>query len=246
MDVLFWILLAVILDSLLGLIGVFSLFIKEKTLQKILLPLVSFASGALLAGGFYHLFLESVEKIGIFQAINYLLSGFIVFYLMERILRWHHCHEIKCKVHPFSYLILFGDGIHNIIDGIVIAASFLVNISFGIITTILIIAHEVPQELGNFATAVYGGMKKKKAILFTFIAQATCIIGGLLGYYSLSNLQWIISYILPFAAGGFIYISTSDLIPELHKEVETKKSILSFILFLIGIFFLLSIKMIEV
>ncbi|MGC9150051.1 MAG: ZIP family metal transporter [Candidatus Micrarchaeia archaeon] len=242
MDVIFWVLLAVVIDSLVGLIGVFSLFVKEKTLQKLLLHLVSFASGALLAGGFYHLFLESVEKIGVFQAINYLLAGFIIFYLIEKILRWHHCHKIKCKVHPFSYLILLGDGIHNVTDGIVIAASFLVNINFGIITTLLIIAHEVPQELGNFATAVYGGIKKKKAILFTFLAQVTCVIGGLFGYYFLNSLQWLIGYILSFTAGGFIYISTSDLIPQLHEEVKTKKSILSFFLFLIGIFFLLLIK----
>jgi len=244
MDVLVWIISALILDSLIGLVGVFSLFIKRKTLDKLVFPLVSFAAGALFGGGLYHLFAEGLEKIGTIQAINWLVIGFIIFFILERILKWHHCHEIECKVHPFSYLIFVGDAIHNIIDGLVIASTFLVDIGLGILTTFLIIAHEVPQELGNFATAIYGGMKRNRAIIFTFLSQITCIVGGLFGYYFL--FKEILLPLLPFAAGGFIYIAASDLIPELHKEPNIKKSIISFILFLIGLAFIIGVKFLEV
>jgi zinc and cadmium transporter len=106
MDVLFWIISALILDSLIGLVGVFSLFIKRKTIDKVVFPLVSFAAGALFGGGLYHLFAEGLEEIGTLQAINWLVIGFITFFILERILKWHHCHELECKVHPFSYLLL--------------------------------------------------------------------------------------------------------------------------------------------
>jgi zinc and cadmium transporter len=244
MDVLIWILSALILDSLIGLVGAFSLFIKRKTLEKIVFPLVSFAAGVLFGGGLYHLFTEGLEEIGAMRAINWFVFGFILFFILERVLKWHHCHKLECEVHPFSYLIFIGDAIHNIVDGLVIASTFLVDIRLGILTTFLIIAHEVPQELGNFATAIYGGMKRNKAIIFTFLSQITCIVGGLSGYYFLSKEMLL--PLLPFAAGGFIYIAASDLIPELHKEPNIKKSIISFILFLIGLAFIIGVKFLEV
>jgi zinc and cadmium transporter len=236
--------LALVLDSLIGLVGVFSLFIKRKTLEKTIFPLVSFAAGALFGGGLYHLFAESLEEMNFLQAINWFIFGFVLFFVLERILKWRHCHKLECKVHPFSYLIFVGDTIHNIVDGLVIVSTFLIDIKLGILTMFLIIAHEVPQELGNFATAIYGGMKRSKAIIFTFLSQITCIIGGLFGYYSLSKEMLL--PLLPFAAGGFIYISASDLIPELHKESDIKKSIISFILFLISLTFIIGIKFLEV
>lgn len=239
-----WIISALVLDSLIGLIGVFSLFTKEKTLEKIVFPLVSFAAGSLFGGGLYHLFSEGLEEIGALQAINWFVFGFILFFILERILKWHHCHKLECKVHPFSYLIFIGDTIHNIIDGLIIASAFLVDIRLGILTTFLIITHEIPQELGNFATAIYGGIKRNRAIIFTFLSQATCIVGGLSGYYFLSKETLL--PLLPFAAGGFIYIAASDLIPELHKEPNIKKSIISFFLFLIGLAFIIGFKFLEI
>ncbi|MCX6799087.1 MAG: ZIP family metal transporter, partial [Candidatus Diapherotrites archaeon] len=167
--------------------------------------------------------------------------GFVVFFIIERILHWHHCHEGKCDVHPMSYLVLIGDGIHNFIDGLVIAASFIVGVPFGIITTLLIIGHEVPQELGNFGILVYGGFGRKKALLFSLMAQATCIIGGITGYFISSATSFSL-ILLPFAAGGFIYIGASDLIPELHKESNMQKAWLSFLLFIAGIAFMAGLK----
>lgn len=244
MDVLFLIILALVLNSMIGLIGIFSLFIRRKDLEKIIFPLVSFAAGTLFAGGMYHLFAESIEEIGVLLSINWFIFGFILFFVLERLLKWHHCHKLKCEIHPFSYLIFIGDAIHNIVDGLIIATTFLIDIKLGILTTFLIITHEVPQELGNFATAIYGGMRKNKAIIFTFLSQLTCIIGGLLGYYFLSKEMLL--PLLPFAAGGFIYIAASDLLPELHKELNIKKSIISFILFSVGLAFIVVMKLFSV
>ena len=241
MDTLILIILATIINSLVALVGIFSLWCRERTLKKIVFLLVAFSAGALLGGALLHLGVESLEMIDSSSVFLLMIIGFSVFFLMEKFLYWHHCHEGKCDVHPYTYLIIFGDGIHNFIDGLIIAASFLVNPAFGAVTTLMIISHEVPQELGDFGVLVHGGMKKKKALCYNFLSQMTCIAGGIIGYlfYCAEAFQ---AFLLPFAAGGFIYIAASDLIPELHKEMEKKRSILAFIFFVIGILFMLSIK----
>ncbi len=242
MDVLVWIILATVIDSLVALVGAFSLGISDKTLSKIIFILVSFSTGALLSGGLLHLTAESLEKLSVFNSFLLLIVGFSFFFLMEKFLYWHHCHKGKCEVHPYTTLILFGDGIHNFIDGLIIGVSFLVSVNFGLITTLMIITHEIPQELGDFGVLVYGGLKKKKAILYNFLSQVTCILGGILGYF-FSSIPEFIYPVLPFAAGGFIYISASDLIPELHKEIEVKRSVLSFAFFLAGIALMVGVKL---
>ena len=239
--VLEWILGATILDGLLGLAGIFSLWISRKNLQKILFILVAFSAGALLSGAFFHLLAESIRPLGATNAFVFVFVGFILFFIIERVLHWHHCHEGVCETHPVTYLILFGDGIHNFIDGLVIAASFLVSIEFGAITTILIIAHEIPQELGNFGVLVFGGFSRMKALMFSFISQLTCVAGGLIGFFFAAQSGFTV-FLLPFAAGGFIYIAASDLIPELHKETDTKKMLVSFAFFIAGIVFLYAAK----
>jgi len=244
MSTLLLILLATFINGLIALVGAFSFFIKEKLLQKLLMILVAFSAGALLAGGLFHLLAESIVMMDVNTAFIILLSGFSLFFIIERFLHWHHCHDGKCDVHTFTYLILIGDGVHNFIDGLVIAASFLVSAPFGVITTFLIIGHEIPQELGDFGALVYGGMKKKKALLFNFASQLTCVIGGVAGFF-ISGIQGFTSMLLPLAAGGFLYIAASDLIPELHKETDLRKAMLSFAFFLIGIAFIVSIKMLA-
>jgi len=241
MNTLAWILIATIIDGLIALVGIFSLFMKKKVFDRLIFGLVAFSAGALMAGGLFHLLLESLEKLKAVTALSYLMAGFILFFVLERVLKWHHCHEKNCKVHPMSSLILMGDGIHNFVDGLVIAASFLIGIPFGILTTTMIYMHEIPQELGNFGILVYSKMKKGKALLYNFLVQLTCILGGVLGYF-IRGVGGISTLLLPFAAGGFIYISASDLIPELHKEVNLKKSMEAFLLFLLGIGFMLATK----
>jgi zinc and cadmium transporter len=229
------------INGLVAFVGAFSLMMSTKMLKKILSILVALAAGVLLSGAFFHLLAESIEMIVPTTAFIYLMIGFIMFFLMERFLYWHHCHDGKCDVHPVSYLILFGDGVHNFIDGLVIAASFLVDIPFGIITTLLIIGHEIPQELGDFGVLVYSGFTKTRALFFNFISQLTAVLGGLIGFFFAGSLGF--SFLLPFAAGGFIYIAASDLIPELHKEASLKKSMFHFVFFLIGISLMLAIKL---
>jgi zinc and cadmium transporter len=245
MDVLIWILLATVVNGLVGLVGIFSLWMKDKLFNKLIMVLVAFSAGALLSGAFFHLLPEALEELPAMNVFAFLMAGFIMFFIVERFLHWHHCHHHggECKVHPVSYLILFGDGVHNLIDGIIIGVSFVVGVPFGIITTLLIIGHEIPQELGNFAVLVYGGFGKTKALIYSFISQLTCVIGGIAAYFFSRSIEGAVPLILPFAAGGFIYIAASDLIPELHKEPKLKKSLLSFGFFVVGIAFMLALKL---
>ncbi|MBN2043362.1 MAG: ZIP family metal transporter [Candidatus Aenigmarchaeota archaeon] len=243
LETLLFILMATLVNGLVGLVGVFTMGLKEKTLQKILIILVAFSAGALLSGAFFHMLAESMEALGSMAAFGYVLVGFILFFIMERFLHWHHCHEGHCDVHPVSHLILVGDSIHNFIDGLVIAASFLVSVPFGILTTLIIISHEIPQELGDFGVLIYGGFNKVRALGFNFLSQLTSVIGGIIGFFFLATPESV-GFLLPFAAGGFIYIAASDLIPELHKEESMKKSMFSFVFFIIGILFLLGIKIV--
>ncbi len=237
MDVFVWILLAAILDSLLGLIGVFSMFISQRKFQTLIGILVAFAAGAILAGGVGHLFVEGISHLGSKLSVHLFLFGFVSFFILERILHWHHCHKMKCEVHPVGYLILLGDGVHNIVDGLVIASTFLVSVPLGLLTTIMIMAHEIPQELGNYAVTVYSGFSKIKALLYNFLAQSTCLLGAILGYFLSSSFNYY--YLLPFAAGGFVYIAASDLVPMLHEEKDLKKSLISLGVMLLGIAFII-------
>jgi len=237
-----WILAATIVNSLVALVGALALACSRKTLDKVLYALVGFSAGTLLAGAFFHLIAESLEEMEAMQAFYLVFAGFILFFLIERFLHWHHCHEGKCDVHAFSYLILFGDAIHNFIDGLIIAASFMAGVGLGLVTTAMIIGHEVPQELGDFAVLIYGGIERKKALFYNLLSQMTSILGGLVGFF-LAMASGLTQYLLPFAAGGFIYIGASDLVPELHKQESIGKTAWAFLLFLAGIALMVGIKL---
>lgn len=241
--ILLWILLATFVNGIVGLVGVISFVFSRKTLNKIIILFVAFSAGALIAGAFFHLLPEALEKLSYGWSSGLLVLGFVIFFLIEKYL-WHHCHSMgECKKEhehkkPFTYLILFGDGIHNFIDGLIIAASFFVSVPFGIITTLLIISHEIPQELGDFAVLLYGGLRRSRALWYNFLSQIVCVLGGLIGYLSYAAYN-VSTYLLAFAAGGFIYIAASDLVPELHHEKNILKSIRIILFFLLGIGFIL-------
>jgi zinc and cadmium transporter len=244
MSTILWIIGATIIVSLLSLIGILTIAVNHKQLQKILLWLVGFSAGALMGGAFLHLIPEAIEKTSL-RAVGLLtLIGFSAFFVIERVLHWHHCHKYgdKCPVHMFTYMNLIGDGIHNFIDGLIIAASFIISIPLGIATTIAVITHELPQEIGDFGVLVYGGFSKIKALFYNFLTAITAVLGAIIGFLISSSVEGFIVGLLPFAAGGFIYIAASDLVPELHKEVNIKKAIISFLFFLIGISFMYGIK----
>lgn len=237
--VLFWILASTTLVSLISLVGIFTLSIKENLLYKILFCLIGFSAGALIGGAFLHILPECLENNKSTTVFSYLILGIIIFFLMERYLHWRHCHEEgACKIHAFTYLNLVGDGFHNFIDGMVIAASFMVSLKLGLVTTLAIILHEIPQELGDFAVLVYGGFSKKKALLLNFASALMAVIGAVTGYFIADIIGNFTNFILPFTAGGFIYIATSDLIPELHKENDLKRATAAFFAFLLGIAFM--------
>lgn len=230
-----YILLATFIVSLISFVGVVTLALKDKILNKILLILIGLSAGALMGGAFLHLLPEAVEKSKGLDVYLLVLVGFILFFLIEKVLHWRHCHKGECDVHTFRYMNLVGDSIHNFIDGLTMAASFVISIPLGIATTIAISAHEIPQEIGDFGVLVYGGFSKKKALFLNFIVALTAVLGGIVGYFISSNIENIVVYILPFAAGGFIYIAATDLIPEIRKELDIKKSMATIAVFIFGI-----------
>ena len=235
MKELIWILGATLIVSLISLIGILTISMKKSLFNEILVVLVGLSAGTLIGGAFLHLIPEALEASESGFVFMLILVGFSVFFLMEKLLKWHHCHKGECDVHTFTYMSLLGDGVHNFIDGLIIAASFMVSIPFGVVTTIAIIAHEVPQEMGDFAILIYGGFSKLKALLYNFLTSLSAILGALIGFFLSNYIGELTSALIPLAAGSFIYIAASDLIPELHKELKVKKSIASFILFIGGI-----------
>lgn len=221
--------------SLISLIGIFTLSLKDKLLKKILFVLIGFSAGALIGGAFLHILPEALEETKSMPVFYYLILGIALFFLLERYFYWRHCHEGVCDIHAFSYLNLVGDSLHNFIDGMVIAVSFTISLKLGAVTTLAIILHEIPQEIGDFAVLVYGGFSKQKALAYNFISALMAMIGALAGYFISDFALGFSGFILPFTAGGFIYIATSDLIPEIHKESDLRRSTAAFIAFLFGI-----------
>ena len=234
--------------ALISLVGIFTLSLSDNLLKKIVLFLVALSAGALFGGAIFHLipeFLFSPVLSNPHYAMVMLLLGYVLFFLVEKILHWRHCHKTgDCDIHTaesFGFMNVIGDSVHNFIDGLVIAAAFSTNIDLGISTTLAIALHELPQEIGDFGVLIHSGMEKKKALLLNFAAALTVVLGGIFGYF-LSGLDTqIVIFLLPFAAGGFLYISSSDLIPELRKEENLKKWTVSFIVFILGALLMLVI-----
>ena len=237
---LVYILVSIFIVSAISFVGIIFL-IKKNLVDKILFYLVSFAVGALLAGAFLHILPEAIEQNGDPHAIFiFVLLGIIIFYVLEKFIWWHHCHhtphhDCKREVKTVAYLNLIGDGLHNILDGVVIATTYLVSIPLGIITTLAVMAHEVPQEIGDFGILVFGGFSKFKALAWNFISGLTAFIGGLGVYFLASHFEGILVYLMGLSAGSFIYIAGVDLIPHLHEEKELKKSLIQFGCILDGI-----------
>ncbi len=243
---LLYILLAVIVVSLISLVGIFFFFMRTKTINRAIPVLVAFASGSMLGAAFLHMLPEALESYGTTTSASVVfpivIAGMLVFFMLERILYWHHCHAGVCEVHPFVYLNLVGDGIHNFVDGMVIAASFMINPALGVVATVAVIAHEVPQELGDFGILLFGGFSKRKALGFNFISATMAIIGAMTAYFYL-GMFGLSPLLIAFAAGGFIYIACVDLMPRLQKELDREKSVIQLFLFITGIAMIQGISM---
>lgn len=235
MEILVYIIITSFIISLGALVGIFTLALQTDKLAKILLFLVSLSAGALMGGAFIHLLPEAAEEIEGSVLFTIVLSSFIFFFFVEKLLHWRHCHKGECKVHTFGQMNLLGDAVHNFIDGLIIAATFLTDIRLGLISGLAVALHEIPQEIGDFGVLLYAGFEKRKALIANFLVALTVVAGGIIGYFLSFALESFIPYLLPFAAGGFIYIAASDLMPEIRKEVGFKKSLLSFGVFLVGV-----------
>ena len=241
MNTFLWIFLGGLLMSGIALVGSVTLIFREETLKKLLLPLVALSAGTLLGGALLHMIPASVDRLGNHLFIYiWILLGFVAFLVLEQFLHWHHCHRAPSEHRPLTYLILIADGIHNFIGGLAVAGAFLIDVKVGISTWIAAAAHEIPQELGDFGILVHGGWTKGSALLYNFISALTFLVGGLVAYGA--SMKADVTFLLPFAAGNFIYIAAADLVPEIKHEESARLNILHFLTFAVGIFLLLFVR----
>jgi zinc and cadmium transporter len=239
--------ISVMIVSLISLIGVFTLSVRRETLEKLLIYLVSLSTGTLLGDAFIHLIPEAYKNDNSVYPALYILSGVLTFFILEKYLHWRHCHHIASSEHPhpFSYVILIGDAVHNFIDGLIIAGSYLVSIPIGLATTIAVVFHEIPHEIGNFGSLIYGGFARAKALKFNFLTALTAIAGAVIVLLINFDTVNIARFLIPFAAGGFIYVASADLIPELHKDTNPKKSFWQLTTFILGIALMFTLLLFE-
>lgn len=229
---------SVFLISLVSLIGVLSLSLNRDRLARLTLFLVSLAVGGLFGDAFIHLLPESFQELGTNLSVSlYVISGILIFFVLEKFLRWRHCHIPTSEehMHPLATINLVGDAVHNLIDGMLVGASYMVSLPIGIATTLAVIMHEIPQEVGDFGVLIHAGLSVKKALALNFLSALTAMLGVILAIVMGSEIEGFSLSLLPIAAGGFLYIAGSDLIPELHHEVKVSRSLLQFVMILLGV-----------
>jgi len=231
--------------SLGALVGVWTMAMNKERLNRILLFLVSLSAGALMGGAFLHLLPEALELLESERVFLTVLIAFMGFFLIEKGLHWHHCHKKNCEEHRLGQMNLIGDSVHNFLDGLIIAAAFGVDVRLGLATSLAVALHEIPQEIGDFGVLMYAGWERGKALVFNFLVALMVVVGGVVGFYLSNGVELFIGYLMSVAAGGFIYIAASDLMPELKKETGLKKSLVSFGVFVVGVGLMWGMRMLE-
>lgn len=242
MSILAWITISSLLMSGIALVGSVTLVLKPATLKKLLLPLVALSAGSLIGGALFHMLPSAITASNnSLQTWIAVACGFTTFFALEQFLHWHHCHRAQtgCKK-PLTYLILIGDGLHNLIGGMAVASTFMIDIRLGITTWLAAAAHEVPQELGDFGVLVHGGWSKSKALFFNLLSGLMFLLGGLLTYTLSFNFD--IAWLVPFAAGNFLYIGASDLVPEVNQHAQQAPNIVHFLCFTAGLALLIAAR----
>lgn len=256
-----YILLSVVIISLISLVGALTLSLSKSFLHKILYVLVGLAAGALFGDAFLHLIPEAFEHAGESAMIPIIvIAGILTFFVLEKFLHWHHhhhledgeeCHEAENigsesgKIKPLGILVLTSDSIHNLVDGIIIAASFFISVEVGIATTIAVALHEIPQEIADFGLLVHSGMSRVKALVWNFITALFAVLGAGITILFGVFLEPFVFHAGAFAAGAFIYIAGSDLVPEIHKTRNIKNSFIQFVSILVGIAIMFSLVFLE-
>ncbi len=240
MNSLVWILAGGLLMSSIAMVGSVTTMLRRETLDRLLLPMVSVAAGTLIGGAFFHMIPEGTRSLDPLNAAVWLVAGFTVFLALEQFLHWHHSHEAPVKIRkPVTYLILLGDAVHNFLGGLGIAGTFLIDPRAGIVAWFAAVAHEIPQELGDFGILVHGGWSRRQALVWNFLSALTFPIGALLAYVAAQHVD--VSGLVLFAAGNFIYVAASDLIPEIKAETGPRGALLHFSLFAGGLLLMLAI-----
>ena len=240
--------ISVVIVSLISLIGILALSLKEEILRKYVFIFISLAVGALLGDTFIHLIPEALENSTNINSTGLLIIvGLFIFFILEKFLHWHHHGEDKEKshIHPVGKLVLFSDGVHNFIDGIIIGASFILSTPVGLATTVAVILHEIPQEIGDFAVLLHSGYSKTRAVWLNFISATLAILGLAVVFFLNQTEQTVTLWFLPIAAGGFIYIAVADLIPELQKTKEIKYSIFQLLTVATGVLMMFALTYLE-
>jgi len=256
MSPLFASLLATIIVSLISLIGVLTIRFKGKTMKRVVLFLVYMSIGALLGDTFIHLLPEAYETASSGTSVAYgVIGGLLMFFILEKVLNWHHSHELdnhqhphhkeQAGIEPYAWTIIFGDALHNFIDGLLIATSFLINPTTGIATTVAVIAHEIPQELGNYAILLHTGMRRVQALWWNFLSSLAAIVGAIIPFLFIFNHEEIIKILLPITAGGFIYIAGTDLLPELKEHNRLRDTIAQVGAIMLGVLIMAGLLLLE-
>jgi zinc and cadmium transporter len=240
---------SVILVSVISLIGLAAISMRENRLRRIVLILVSFSAGALLGDAFIHLLPSAAEETGSFglQISAGILLGIVVFFVMEKFVHWHHCGAAEMGECPkaFATTNLVGDGLHNLLDGMIIAGSYLVSVPLGIATTLAVIFHEIPQEIGDFGVLIHAGYTRRRALMFNFLSASLATVGAIVVLIVGGQMEGLTAYLVPFTAGGFIYIAGSDLIPELQKETQPGRSAIQLAGFILGLLVMAGLLVLE-
>lgn len=254
LTIIVYIISSVLIVSAVSFVGALTLFFKTKNINQILLYLVSFSVGALFGDVFIHLLPEAFIDTANHTLVGiYALVGILFSFSVEKFIHWRHCHTLEGhggngNHHAFAYMSLVGDSVHNFIDGLIIAGAYFVSIPVGIATTVAVIMHEIPQEIGDFGILLHGGFSKGKALFFNFITALTAVAGAILGIL-LSNTESLVIFLIPFAAGNLIYIAGSDLIPQLHTdscdEKTIHKSASQTAIIILGILVMMSMLLLE-
>lgn len=242
MSPLAWIVLSGFGMSVIALIGGAMLFVKQATLDRLVMPLVAFSAGSLLGGAFFHMLPAALGGASDpISVLAWTLIGFTVFFALEQFLHWHHCHRAvaDCK-QPLTYLVLIGDGLHNLLGGLGVGAVFLTDVRLGLAAWLAAAAHEVPQELGDFGVLIHGGWSRRRALLFNFLSALTFLVGGMIAWAASATVD--VSFLVPFAAGNFIYIAASDLVPEVNKHAGPRVNLVLFACFVLAVGLLWAIR----
>ena len=260
MLMVFYIFASILLVSLVSLVGIFFLFMKENSLKELNFVLIGLSVGALLGGAFFHIIPEVYSKHTSATTSFAILFGIFAFFFLEKILHWHHSHSLhpiennECKscgeklpskTSPIGPMIIVSDGLHNMLDGVLIASSFILSTEAGIATTIAVLLHEIPQEIGDFGVLLHSGYSKAKAMFLNFLSALTAFLGAILVFAANEFLDKYMFIFTAFAAGSLLYIAMADLIPELHKKNKATDVFGQFAMIILGMGLMYSLTLIE-